>query len=450
MKSATAFTPKTRNVLGTLCIFLVLVLMAGAWTLPFVFESMTMYYKSGLDKVLLRSGKVVGITAAMLLFFQVLLVSRVKILDKIFALNRLYNFHRINGITIAVLALLHPLLILGSEGFTLFPFEKRYWPEFLGIGLFVVILGIIATSNWRMVFGLAYNVWLRLHRPITMVAIASVSIHILFVSETFESGLPRALVLVAAGLNTLLIVRLWYCRLFPGKRKLIVSGVTPAGKHAQVLELRPVDGPIFPYLPGQFAFITPASANLPREEHPFTLASSPSRPDTLQFVIRSLGDWTSKIDRLQTEDTVFIDGPYGLFSHKAFAEDDPLILIAGGIGITPMLSMLRFMVDANDQRSVLLIWSNKTQASIVLPEEFEDLQRRLQNIKIIHVITRSESGIDAEGRLDRAKLDRLLEGYSRKSRIFICGPPGMMQAVSRALQSAGFMAARIHIEKFQF
>jgi len=450
MKSATACTPKTRRVLGTLCFFLALLLLAGAWTIPFVFESSTMFYKFGLEKALLRGGKVAGVTAAVLLFFQVLLVSRLNILDKIFALNRVYNFHRINGIAIAVLALLHPILILGAEGFTLFPFEKRYWPEFLGVGMSVVILGTVAASNWRLVWGLAYDFWLRLHRPVTLVIIASASIHILFVSETFESGLPRVLAFAFTGLNMLLVIRIWCRRFFPIKRKYVVSSVTPAGDKAYALNLRPVDGPIFPYLPGQFAFITPASANLPKEEHPFTLASSPSRPDTLQFVIRSLGDWTGLIDRLQTEEPVFVDGPYGLFSHNAFPGNDPLILIAGGIGITPMLSMLRFLADANDQRPILLIWSNKTKASIVLPEEFEDLPRRLQRIKIMHIITSSGNGRDAGGRLDQAKLDQLLEGCSRKSRIFICGPPGMMHAVSRALKALGFMAARIHTEKFQF
>ncbi|MFC1516262.1 hypothetical protein ACFL7E_05825, partial [Thermodesulfobacteriota bacterium] len=66
------------------------------------------------------------------------------------------------------------------------------------------------------------------------------------------------------------------------------------------------------------------------------------------------------------------------------------------------------------------------------------------------IITRGDSKSDGVGRLDRARLDRILEGYSRKSRIFICGPPNMMKAVCRDLESIGFMTTRIHTEKFQF
>ncbi len=218
MKSVAAFTGRTRIFLRIAYILSVLLLLAGACTIPFVFESSTMFYKFGLEKTLLCSGKVAGIIAAAIVFFQVVLVSRFKIQDKIFALNRIYSIHRINGIVIAVLALLHPILILAAEGFTLFPLEKRYWPEFLGIGLFIFILGLVITSNWRSVFGLSYKMWLRIHRLAVLGVIIAAGIHILFVSETFESGLPRALVFAAVGLNVALIMRLWYRRLFTDKR----------------------------------------------------------------------------------------------------------------------------------------------------------------------------------------------------------------------------------------
>ena len=89
-------------------------------------------------------------------------------------------------------------------------------------------------------------------------------------------------------------------------------------------------------------------------------------------------------------------------------------------------------------------------ASMVLPQEFQALQGRLQNLKIIHIITRNRNGAVGGGRLDKTKLDQLLEGWSRKSRIFICGPKGMMKDVSRALKASGFQAARIHTETFYF
>ena len=453
MKPATALTQRTRLALGGALVLAALLVMAGTWCIPYVFESSTLFYKFGFQKFLLRGGKVVGLTTAVLLFFQVVPVARFKYLDRIFALNRIYYVHRLNGMAIAILALLHPLMILAAENFTLFRFENRYWPEWLGVGLSGVIAGIVLTANWRTALHWAYDAWLSFHRPVTLLAITAVATHILFVSETFRSGPPRILVCIAASLNLVLVLRIWWRRLFTTHKTYIVSHVTPTGGDAWAIDLKPHGTRKLAHLPGQFAFIVPRSTRVPREEHPFTIASSPSEPDHLQFVIRSRGDWTGCIGHLQPGEKVIVDGPFGLFSHHAYSDQNPLILIAGGIGITPMLSMLRYMADNNDSRRILLIWSNKTEASIVLPEDFKKLQHRLQHMKLIQALTRGDNNDGSKvitGRLDQTKFDRLLEEYTRQSEVFVCGPPPMMAAVSRMLKTAGFSRTRIHIEKFQF
>ncbi len=449
MDSSAVLPLKIRMVLGGTCVLLTSLFVAGAWTIPFLFESSSILYKFGIEKTFLRSGKVLGVTAAALVFLQVFLVSRFKFLDRIFSLNQMAFFHRMNGLAILFLALVHPILIIAAENFTFFAFEKRYWPEFLGVAVFIFILVIVTTANWRLMFHFAYDQWLRFHRLITVVAIALMTIHILFVSKTFTSGLPHIFVLVAAGINLMLILRLWFRRLFPGKRRFVVSNVEPAGKDAYSIVVQPCDGQILDHIPGQFAFITPVSANVPKEEHPFTISSSPSRPDALQFVIRSLGDWTSKINRLKAGETMLIDGPYGLFSHKVLTENEPIIMIAGGIGITPLLSMLRYMADVDDPRQILLIWSNKTKEHIVFPEEFNALEQSLQHFHIIHLITRDSEGKNKIGRLDQNRLEKLLKGWRRTSNIFICGPLEMMKEMTRAVKNIGFSSARVYKEDFK-
>jgi len=449
MDSSVVFTMRIRIALGGMCIFLVSLIIVGAWTIPFFFESSSILYKFGIEKMFLRTGKVLGVTAAVLVFFQILLVSRLKFLDRIFSLNRIVSFHRMNGIAIAFLALVHPTLIIAAENFTLFPFEKRYWPEFLGVGILIFILVIVTTANWRLMFNIAYDKWLRFHRLVTLAAIALMTTHILFVSETFKSGLPHTLVFVAAGINLMLISRLWFRRLFPDKRRFVVSNVEPAGKDAYSVNVRSHSSRTLGHIPGQFAFITPVSANVPKEEHPFTISSTPTQPDVLQFVIRSLGDWTSKINRLKAGETVLIDGPYGLFSHMASSESDPIIMIAGGIGITPMLSMLRYMADVDDQRQILLIWSNRTKDHIVFPEEFNALEQRLQNFNIIYIITHGNGSENDIGRLDQTTLEKMLKGWSRTSNIFVCGPFEMMKEMTRAVKRIGFSSARVYKEDFK-
>ncbi len=203
------------------------------------------------------------------------------------------------------------------------------------------------------------------------------------------------------------------------------------------------------YLPGQFAFITPVSPKVPQEEHPFTISSTPSRPGSLQFIIRSRGDWTSTIKELDPGDQVFVDGPYGRFSHLILPENAAIIMIAGGIGITPMLSMLRYMADVKDHRPVLLIWSNRGPETTVFAEEIETLQRNLPQLEMMKIMTRAPQEGRYPGRLTRQRLARLLQGWPRQTDIFLCAPPEMVLELSRALHQLGFSPARVYKEIFK-
>jgi ferredoxin-NADP reductase len=84
----------------------------------------------------------------------------------------------------------------------------------------------------------------------------------------------------------------------------------------------------------------------------------------------------------------------------------------------------------------------------VFPEEFKHLECMLQGLKINHVITRGRSGGHEKGRLDKTKLESLLEGFSRKSIVFICGPFKMMKEINRNLKKIGFSSGRVYKEEF--
>jgi ferredoxin-NADP reductase len=123
-------------------------------------------------------------------------------------------------------------------------------------------------------------------------------------------------------------------------------------------------------------------------------------------------------------------------------------MIAGGIGITPMLSMLRFMAGSNDQRKITLIWSNQARKHIIFPEEFQNLEAQLKGLRIFHVLTRDPEFSGEKGRLDRPKLKRLTSKCSRSSATFVCGPNRMMKEVHRCLVSMGFPRRMIFMERF--
>lgn len=444
-------SPARRSLPALVCIGAVLLLLAaGAW-LPFGFESPTLFYKFGLEKFLLRAGKIIGIFSLLFVFFQVVLISRIRILDRIFGLDRLAGAHRFFGAGLVLLVLAHPIAILGSEGFTLFPLEKRYWPQFLGIGLSLLIAGTAAVSFLRVRLGLPYHIWKSCHRLAAPLIISGAALHVFFVSEPFRSGLPHILLLAWTGACLFLMLMTRFRHRIPGLTpRFMIRSLAKTGKSALVVRLAPEGNRAMPFLPGQFVFLMPLAPGLPKEPHPFTIASSPATPGELEFIINPSGDWTGKLPRLRTGDRVLLDGPFGLFTYCRLPRDTPLLLLAGGIGITPMLSMLRFLADTEDPRPVFLVWSCQTPAHRVEPAVFDNLERQMQHLTVRYHYTREPSGPGRVGRLNRDSLAHMLASVDRACHCFVCGPPSFISGVGRDLRCLGFARRRIHWESFSF
>ena len=257
--------------------------MAGALSIPFFFESPSMWYKFGLAKILLRSGKVVGTAAAVLLFYQLILVARLKVLDRVFSHPGLVRTHRLNAIVILLLACLHPVLVLTSDNTLVIPLEMRYWPEWLGVGLLALIVVQFSTSRWRTDARLRFHRWMFLHRWLGFTVLGIVTIHILYVSETYsERGFPRNAVILLAVLLAFLWLWIRSGWLRARKRPFSVTRVAPEGTSSVGIELRPVDKRPFRYVPGQFVIVSFQSKHISPEPHPFTLSSTPTRPEYLQ------------------------------------------------------------------------------------------------------------------------------------------------------------------------
>ena len=285
-------------------------LLVGAMSIPFFFESPSIWYKFGSAKALLRTGKMLGLTAATLLFFQLLQAARLKVLDRVFSLPDLVRIHRLNALVILLLAASHPILVLTSGKKVFIPLELRYWPEWVGVGLLTLIVIRFSVSQWRRAFRITFHGWLLWHRCVGVFILGLVILHILFVSETFsEEGFPRTAVLVSTALIAMLWLWIRSGWLWSRKMPLAVTRLAPEGKSNICIELSPKTNRSFQYLPGQFVFISIHSKHISREPHPFTLSSTPTRPQCLQVTVRASGDWTRHIDRAIEGDSVFIQGP---------------------------------------------------------------------------------------------------------------------------------------------
>jgi predicted ferric reductase len=214
MSPSNAFSQGRRVLLGILIVLSALLLLAGSWSIPFHFESFSILYKFGKLKVYLRYGKVIGITVVLLIFYQIVIASHFKFLEKVFSAKSMLILHRLNGIMVASLATVHPVLIKASENFTPYTFGKKYYPEFVGIGLLFVLLSLSSTAVFRNFIQIPYQRWRLLHRLNAALLLLLLPAHILFVSDTFKSGLPRVVAMTLFVLNFILILRIWARRIF--------------------------------------------------------------------------------------------------------------------------------------------------------------------------------------------------------------------------------------------
>lgn len=454
----TLMSPRARLVWRVILVLIGVAILTGAATIAF--REHNGYHEHERGAVHGKAedwreiaGKVFGLLAATLVLLQFSLSAKLKLLDRVYGLHRTLLAHRVLGLFAAVLASLHPMFLFAPEDKGLGAVRLAIWPELVGVVLLIGLWGAVSMGLWRVFLGIRYQAWYRFHRVGMFGAVVLVAVHVLSVTDSLRHGWPLYALIVVLGLYAALL--LWTQVIKPlllKKRRYSVAEVTPAGRDTYAVALTPDNGKVFGYAPGQFAFVTFHSRALPLERHPWTISSTPTRPQTLIFTIKCSGDFTALIGRLKPGDTAVIDGPYGLFSYLAY-DGNPnreLVMVAGGVGITPMLSMLRYMVDVDVGRKVTLIWSNKTEADILCGQELEEIEGNLSNLTIHHILSEQKHYKGRTGRLNVDMLKELLEGCSRKAAIFVCGPPPMMDAVCRDLKRIGFSASHVHTERFSY
>lgn len=184
-----------------------LLVMGAALSIPFVYETQTLWYKVGAEKLMLRTAQMAGLAAVVLLSVQILLGARSRFLQQLFGAVALMRWHRGNGIIIAFLASCHMLLVLLPEGLTNLPIGIKYWPEMVGMLLLGIILAMVISAQWWRQLRLNYQRWRLFHQVFGYLVLMLVGLHVLFVSESFNSIVPRtAFLVVLAGVVAAVLV----------------------------------------------------------------------------------------------------------------------------------------------------------------------------------------------------------------------------------------------------
>ena len=193
--------------------------------------------------------------------------------------------------------------------------------------------------------------------------------------------------------------------------------------------------------PGQFflwRFLTPSGW---WQAHPFSL-SAPPTPKRLRITVKSLGDYTGRLQSIKKGTRVFAEGPYGTFTEER-RHQRHVLLVAGGIGITPLRALLDTFTPDDD---VVMLYRVVRADDVIFADEL----RRFANEQhiTIHVITGSEIGDDRTDLLGIPALRKGVPDIATRE-CFLCGPPALVDALRRRLPHLGVPHDRIHFERFE-
>jgi len=182
---------------------------------------------------------------------------------------------------------------------------------------------------------------------------------------------------------------------------------------------------------GQFFFVTIRINGAERTKH-FSFSNSPTEKEYIEFTKKLTdSDFSKTLDSLKIGDWARLRMPYGSFTFEG--EDKKIAFLSGGIGITPIRGICKYIADKRITTDVVLLYGNRTINDIVFKEDLELMQREHPRFKVIHILSEAEGGWPARiGRIDAQIIKEEIPDYAER-RFYICGPPLMVEAMKKIL-----------------
>ncbi|MGZ4863853.1 MAG: ferredoxin--NADP reductase [Halobacteriota archaeon] len=201
----------------------------------------------------------------------------------------------------------------------------------------------------------------------------------------------------------------------------------------------------FNYLPGQWISLTLGRGDEQKMKQ-LSLSSSPTE-GFLEVTKQLTGhEFSNALNELRVGDIAFIRGPRGNFTFHG--EYDKICTVAGGIGITPQRSIIRYATDSDLKTSIILIYSNRYEDRVAFSEDLDEMQKRNQNLKIHISITRpSKNWRGQTGRISKSLIESMVPDYLERI-FYMSGPPRMVEAVHNMLTELGLPETQIKQEDF--
>lgn len=383
---------------------------------------------------------------------QLLLTARFKTLKAPYGIDAVYHFHREVSLVALALVLAHPVLLIVDDPATLALFDVFSAPvraRFAVAGVLAMLL-VVGLSYFRRQLRLGYEMWRRSHGALALVALVTAVVHVELVGYHVSTPAKRALWILYPAMW--LVTLLWARVVRPAlmlRRPWTVAQVRPERGRSWTLRLDPPAGSAPEFDPGQFIWLHLGHSPYAMAEHPFSISSSVCDTAAIEVTVKELGDFTSRIKETPPGARAYVDGPYGQFSvdrHRAPRYG----FIAGGVGITPIMSMLRTLADRGDRRPLTLLYAASSLDDMTFLEEIEQLAQGPLDLTFVPLPARRPEGwADRPAGIVTDDLLREVFGdHHEDAEYFVCGPEPMMRAVASGLRALGVHASQVRYELF--
>ncbi|WP_308124524.1 ferredoxin reductase family protein [Maritalea mobilis] len=373
-------------------------------------------------------------------------------------IDRVMAFHKMAALWVTLTLLLHPVIYvvptfladpaLGAERLVAYHTLPHYRS---GVVALWALVFMVVGSALREHLPLRYEAWRAAHLVLAVVTIGAGLHHAVSVGRFSAAGGLNGY-WWAVGAAAVGVVAILYGLRWAGLnlRPWRLVSVTKLADQMWELNVQPAKGtpPLF-YHAGQFVWMTEGVRRFPLFDHPFSIADSPLRPG-LSFVVKEAGDFTNQIGTLAIGTPIGIDGPYGSFTLEDH-DGDAILLIAGGVGIAPILGILRDLVARDDRRPVRLAYAAGHPENFAGKNEIE-VARSTLDLETLFLSEEDTPGWDGEtGRLDADRLSEMLRGLDPARTVaLICGPGPMVTAVADNLIDLGLPSDRVMYERFDY
>ena len=398
------------------------VLYVGLVVLPLVIARFGADFDAGF-RANLASG--LGIAAFVMLLAGFWLTGRFQTISARAGLDLILTFHRYAAVGAVAILVVHVGVAATAD------IEGPSPAAWLA---FAVVLVVAGMSFARSRLGLRFETWRYTHGfGAAIVALAGFS-------HATSDGLYSSLGALKAFWAVMVLLSIgslvWVHAVRPArkaKHPYDVVSVIRAANRTWTVSLEPRHGDAIDFIAGQYAFVSFGERGYRISGNPFSFSSAPSQRPRIEFTIKENGDLTDTISALEVGSVAYIDGPLGHLApgnrRGPKTDIESVVLIAGGIGITPMISILRQAAHRGQKQPIKLLYGARSADDMAFTEELEELRRRL-DLDVRYVVSEAPGGWTHDvGRLDEAFLSRYLDETDKGSLFFVCGGTDLIDSV---------------------